>query len=222
MRISPAIFALAILALVCDSALAQLIDFENLTPSDPYGYPMDASGTISDGYRGFAWASDPSGNPASGSPRWASLEGFFAMPGTDTAYSYGEGLSMIRNDREFDLLSLDVGSYFHTGQRVYMAGWDDKVMKYHNAFTIDATFQPCHVTPGYTSIDHFALWSGSQGYLAVPFNADHVLCIDNISYEDDTPAPVPEPSALLILGVGILGITSIYRKFRLSRNRDGR
>lgn len=216
MRIPSVLFILAILALVSHAAHATVIDFEDLTPTDPNGLPTDSWGKISDGYHGFDWTRAA----ASGSPRWASLEGFMAMPGTDTAYAYGHGLAMLRHDRNFDVVGVDVGSYFHTGQEVTLAGWDNHVLKYQTVMNIVPTFHPVRYTLGYEGIDHFAVWAGDRGALSVPFTAPHMLCIDNITFEDAPPAPVPEPSTLLILGSGILAFNSIYRKLRPPRDPD--
>ena len=77
-----------------------------------------------------------------------------------------------------------------------------------------------HLALGYRDIDRFVLWAGDRGALAAPFNAPHVLCIDNISVEDMSPAPVPELSSLLILGSGILCFTTIFRKLTLPKDPD--
>jgi hypothetical protein len=208
MRISLAIFTLAVMTFVSNAAPAQLIDFEDLTPTD-------GSGIIRAGYQGFDWSEGPSGTPG-----WASFEGYHSMPGTGTAYAYGQRLTMTRKARGFDLLGLDVGSYFYTGQNVHSAAGDNDILKYEHVMTIDATFQLDRFMPCYRDIDRFALWPGNSGTLAAPFEAAHVLCIDNISYEDNPPAPVPEPSTLFILGAGILGFTRLYMKFRVPRQTD--
>jgi hypothetical protein len=87
MRLSSALFSLSIFVLVSYAVHATVIDFEDLTPADPGGHPTDSWGKLADGYCGFDWARGPSDDPASGAPRWASLESFISMPGTDTAYA---------------------------------------------------------------------------------------------------------------------------------------
>jgi hypothetical protein len=212
MRISFALFTLAIVVLVSSAPRATVIDFEDLTPTDPNGFPSDSCGTVENGYHGFDWSGASSGGPVQGKPGWASLEGYLSVPGTGTAYAYGRGLSMSARGGEFDLTGVDVGSYFHAGQEVTLAGWSSGALKYRAVMTLGPTFEMIHLAPGYRDIDRFALWAGSRGALSVPFDAPHVLCVDNIAIEDASPAPVPEPSTLLILGSGILGFTRIFRK----------
>lgn len=192
------------------------IDFEDLTPLDPwYGYPTDGWGRVQDGYHGFDWSSDRMGNPAAADPQWASVEGFMLMPDVGYSYVHTSELSLIDERTTFDVLSVNVGSYYYNLQDVYAAAWENSYLKYVGVITLNSIFQVSQFNLNFIGINHFALWAGNGGTLTPPLSGvyPHELCIDSIVYENHAPAPVSEPSTLLILGSGILGLTRMYRRY---------
>ncbi|HNY66423.1 MAG TPA: PEP-CTERM sorting domain-containing protein [Deltaproteobacteria bacterium] len=65
-------------------------------------------------------------------------------------------------------------------------------------------------------------YEGQPAALALAWPEGHA-CMPGIGTapsEDSAPAPVPEPSTLLILGAGILGFTRLYRRFTMPRHTD--
>lgn len=217
MRLRLLFLLLFIFIIIPTLSQTRCIDFEDLTRYDPWGGAADLSGEIQDGYHGFYWSTDRMGDPRAANPAWGSAEGIVNMGGVGYTYVYTNGFSMINDTGNFDIQSLHVGSYWYYGQDVYASGWENNFLKYSSALTIDPVFQVTQFNLNFSGINHFALWAGNGGTCSRPDTGDfsllHDLCIDSIVYDTHEPAPVSEPSTLLILGSGILGLTRMYKRY---------
>jgi len=196
---------------------ARCIGFEDLTRYHPWGYVADMGGKIEDNYQELNWSAYRTGNPDAENPSWGTREGIVAVGGVGDIYAYNNELPMTNGPDGFDIQSLNAGSYGYRGQDVYAAVWENNIPKYSGSWTIDPVFEIMQLPLIFSGIHRFALRAGNAFTCTSPTNGDFPilqdLCVDSIVCDTYEPAPVSEPSTLLILGTGILGLTKIYRKY---------
>ncbi|MBD3307065.1 PEP-CTERM sorting domain-containing protein [candidate division KSB3 bacterium] len=175
----------------------------------------DAKGTISS-YGGFEWQNF--GYQRAPDYTLANLLG--AADGEYVAYNIStSGASSITlSDGVFDFVGATLVSRLATGLEVGVTGRLDGVEVYNTSVTLSTT--PASVQFDFAGIDEL---------IFDPISADEYFGMDNFTYnipealtlqtvQSQVVVATPEPSTLVLLGVGLLGFLGIARK-RQRRSR---
>jgi hypothetical protein len=124
---------------------------------------------------------------------------------------YGD-VGWVTSDRPFDFISAYITGY--VSPLFAATGWCDGDQLYHEFFTIDdwtttgaSGYEPKKYVLNFYGIDTLYLrsWVDQGGT-----NLYNPFYIDNFEYN----APVPIPSAVWLLGSGLISIVGIRRKFK--------
>ncbi|WP_186301574.1 PEP-CTERM sorting domain-containing protein [Denitromonas halophila] len=181
---------LAAALLVSAPASAFVIGFDDINDFSEGGI---RSAHLASGYQGLDWSS-----------RWLAIGSSLAVPhsGSNFAMSNGNSDLMISSESNFDFLSMWArgGS---AGFSARATGYDDGVEVYTKIFRVTTTFQPFEF--GFLDIDELRL----TGFYVNLF-------VDDISVNTYLTNNVPEPSSIVLSGLGLLAL-SAARKNRLKK-----
>ena len=165
---------------------ATTIDFDD-NPGEPIYY----------GYHGFDWDSDVEIGATNG------YDGGYQLLDADgyVAYNYyGDDPSSIKliGSGTFDFNSADWASAWDSSQTLTLYGYNDGVELYQTSVTITNS-SILNLELNWTGIDQLTMYTSGSHY-----------AMDNFTYNES--APVPEPTTMLLLGVGLLGLAGVNRK----------
>lgn len=185
-------------------ALSAVLTFDDIPGQTQT--PLDGH-HLTNGYGGLMWSESVWDRyPVMDSERHGLVSGNYLIRS-----DYG-GVGWVTSDRPFDFISAYITGW--VGPHFSATGWLDGEQLYHSYFlidylaTIDASgYEPKKYVLNFYGIDTLLLgsWEDHEGInLYVPFY------IDNFEYN----APVPIPSAVWLLGSGMIGIVGIRRKIK--------
>jgi hypothetical protein len=177
---------------------AVVLTFDDLTPLTP----VTALGTIPDGYGGFDWDNFGYLNQTGSNPG----SGYKAVSGDYVAFNEGGQLATVGDG----LFSFD-GAYFsaawNQGLNITITGLAGDVERYSSTIVVDPT-TPTWFDFSFADIDSLKFES-SGGIDVVEGGAGVHFAMDNFTY---TPTSVPEPSTVLLLGSGLVGLVVLRRR----------
>jgi hypothetical protein len=186
------ILAPLLLALACPVHLhAAVIGFDDITGA---GVPA-----IVDGYAGLDWTNMYSVNsstyPYDSGYVWGNVSADRA------AFSGPQGSSGFASDQDFSFDSVYLTGAWRDDLNVLVEGWDDGVLVHSTNLVVDL-YAPTQFTFGWSGLDAVT-FTTSGGIDAGLRSSGPQLVMDDLVL---TPVPEPETWAMLLAGLGVVGI----------------
>jgi hypothetical protein len=199
-RISNHLF-LSVLAIFLTLALAQPSSAEVLYFDDLPGGGVE----VPNGYGGFNWNSATQVGSIEQS-YYGSGNGYYtgAVSGDKTVYNFF-------GDSPTNIDWASTGAFDYTGA-YWTAAWDDTQTLSFNGFLNDnllyssINYQINENVPVWIELN----WAGITRLQII--NSDNQWVMDNFTFNELGTNPVPEPSTVLLLGIGLIGMAGIGRK----------
>lgn len=191
----------ALLSAISFNACADLITFDDIDTSI-------SSALVPDNYRGFEWSNTFVAINGT-KPLWVGTGYEHGMVSGPNVGVNGGGDSVYFSSKTpFDLHSMYVTKAWHDGI-THFDGYIGTTLTY-SVDVFSTTLAPTFVTFDWSGINKVVMSDGDYTMQSAIDNIDYVL-LDPIP--DPAPNPVPEPQtyAMLIAGIGILGIARTYR-----------
>jgi len=181
---------------------AAIIDFENVPGADA----NSADNPIPDDYYDFDWDQFKVIHED-----YASGSGYDkgVVSGEWAAYNAYANVATV-NDNSFDFTGAWFTAAYSGNLFIDIQGYSDGARKYYTTINVDNTGSEWFDV-GFTGIDQLEFNSYSS-YTGV----GNQFVMDDFTYESTDTAPVPEPSTIMLMGIGLLGLVAY------SRNRSQR
>ncbi|MCF8067431.1 MAG: PEP-CTERM sorting domain-containing protein [Desulfobacterales bacterium] len=171
-------------------ASATVLTFDDTSYQGTYWGDMEA------GYGGFNWSSNFDvyyGPGVGGGYNSSTVSGDFAA-----FNSYGIDVSLSNGDFDW------TGAWFsdpHDNTLLNVTGsLDGTILYYEN-------IQLSYASPQWFQAD----WMGIDT-IAFNLNGNDWFTMDDFTFNEGAPSPVPEPATMLLLGLGLLGVAGVARK----------
>lgn len=205
------LFALFVLTNVSRSG-ATVITFDELHETGSGSY-------IANGYAGFNWGNFAVNNAIlftnvlphlfPGAPANGLSGDFYGMvSASNVAYNAGTDPAEIDSTSKFNFLSAYFTGFFNSNLNIEAQGFNGTNLVYDSTILADAT-SPTQFTFDYMNIDRLVLIpSGGEPAFGTASLPEFVM--DNFIFES-----IPEPSSLLLTGIGVLVLCRIGRRRRM-------
>jgi hypothetical protein len=186
-----------------------------LTFDDIWENPNSIGG-LSPEYGGLEWGNLIVGNyndsdnsnlyVNTGFQNGAVSDGFIAWP------NFGGPIDIESINGTFDFIGVYITSGYHVDMNVTVAGYLNEVLLYTTTVVTNNS-TPTYFSFNYLGIDELSIISFG-GILDEPFSdrdiSNRYAILDNFAYNET--APVPEPSTIVLLSTGLLGLVGASRK----------
>jgi len=183
-------------------SLAAVISFDDV----PGANPWSSGNAIADGYYGFNWDQFYVLNGGNYSPGSGYDNG--VTSGEWVAYNAWANVATI-NDFDFDFNGAYFTGAWNDGLNINIQGLNDGNLLYDQTFQVN-TSGPTWYAANFIGVDQLVFSSfGGIYHQGLNGGGTH-FAMDDFTYNET--APVPEPSTILLLGAGLLGLVGFNRK----------
>ena len=181
------------------AAGATVLTFDDLAPTSNFA-------TIGNGYGGFDWAQMGYQNSTYSGVAGSGYD-YGVVSGNYVAYNRWAQVATV-SDSVFDFNGAYFTGAWNDGLNINIQGLSGGTVLYNETIQVDHN-GPTWFSANYIGIDQLVFSSYGGTDVVFGGSGEHFV-MDNFTYNET--APVPEPSTILLMGVGLLGLVGYNRK----------
>lgn len=168
---------------------------------------LPGSAFIPNGYAGLDWSNLRIKNTIGSGPS-GYVNGLVSP--FNVVYNSGGTPGSVSSATAFDFVGAYLTAAWNTGLNINLQGWNGATLLYNQTVVVDP-WAPTYFNLNFNGIT--SLYINSFGGVDVPqFNGSGThIAMDNFTYNQAAPHPTPEPSTMILLGSGVLGLVAARR-----------